>query len=213
MDVPLGNVLALPAPLLDGALPIGHALAVPRHFVFLRAPTVFFGPRRWRALVFVRCPRTGRLRRCRMPRYDPISMRRLMFSATSRRRSPSTLKLRSMTSRSRLTWSSVRSRTRVSGLMLVCFRIFWLERQPDPVDVGKGDLDALLARDVDAGDTCHRVSPAAACAWGFADDHHGAVAPDDLAVVAPRLDGRSDLHQVLDLSYFRRYVIRPRVRS
>src|SRR3954453_18657565 len=30
----------------------------------------------------------------------------------------------------------------------------------------------------------------------LADDHHGAVAPDDLAVVAPRLDGRSDLHQV-----------------
>src|SRR4051812_24056614 len=38
--------------------------------------------------------------------------------------------------------------------------------QPDPVDVREGDLDALLARDVDAGDSCHRVSPAAACAWG-----------------------------------------------
>ena len=38
-------------------------------------------------------------------------------------------------------------------------------RQPDPVDVGEGDLDALLARDVDARNTCHRVSPAAACAW------------------------------------------------
>src|SRR3954447_6299387 len=45
----------------------------------------------------------------------------------------------------------------------------------------------------------------------LADDHHGAVAPDDLAVVAPRLDGRSDLHRFLD--YFKRYVIRPRVRS
>src|SRR5512137_1178366 len=30
----------------------------------------------------------------------------------------------------------------------------------------------------------------------LADDHHGAMAPDDLAVVAPRLDGRSDLHRV-----------------
>src|SRR3954470_6328830 len=30
----------------------------------------------------------------------------------------------------------------------------------------------------------------------LADDHHGAVAPDDLAVVAPRLDGCSDLHRV-----------------
>src|SRR6187551_376162 len=46
MNVSLGNVLALPTPLFDGALPIGHALAVPRHLVFLRAPTVFFGPRR-----------------------------------------------------------------------------------------------------------------------------------------------------------------------
>src|SRR3954453_21551160 len=68
MNVPLGDVLALPAPLLDGALSIGHALAVPRHLVFFRAPTVFFGPRRWRALVLVRCPRDGRLRRCREPR-------------------------------------------------------------------------------------------------------------------------------------------------
>src|SRR6185295_6801490 len=91
VDVPLGNVLAFPPPLFDGALSFGHALTVPRHFVFLRAPTVFFGPRRARALVLVRCPRTGRLRRCRMPRYDPISWRRLMFNATSRRRSPSTL--------------------------------------------------------------------------------------------------------------------------
>src|SRR5450759_4523227 len=132
VDVSLGDVLPLPAPLLDGALSIGHALAVPRHFVFFRAPTVFFGPRRARAFVLVRCPRTGRLRRCRSPRYDPISMRRLMFSATSRRRSPSTLNVRSMTSRSRLTWSSVRSRTRVSGLTFVCFRIFWLDDSPTP---------------------------------------------------------------------------------
>src|SRR6187455_3714444 len=39
----------------------------PRYFL-RRTPTVFFGPRRWRALVLVRCPRTGRLRRCRTPR-------------------------------------------------------------------------------------------------------------------------------------------------
>src|SRR5262249_828662 len=56
-----------------------------------RPPPVFFGPRRWRAFVFVRWPRPGRLRRWRIPRYEPISIRRLMFSATSRRRSPSTL--------------------------------------------------------------------------------------------------------------------------
>src|SRR5690242_4538215 len=45
----------------------------------------------------------------------------------------------------------------------------------------------------------------------LANDHHGAMAPDDLAVVATRLDGRSDLHGFLD--YFSRYVMRPRVRS
>src|SRR4029079_4055010 len=49
----------------------------PRDFL-RRTPTVFFGPRRWRALVFVRWPRTGRFRRCRTPRYEPISIRRLM---------------------------------------------------------------------------------------------------------------------------------------
>ena len=27
--------------------------------------------------------------------------------------------------------------------------------QPDPVDIGERDLDALLTRDIDAGDTCH----------------------------------------------------------
>jgi len=39
-----------------------------------------------RALVCVRWPRVGRLRRCRSPRYDPISISRLMFIATSLRR-------------------------------------------------------------------------------------------------------------------------------
>src|SRR3954451_301400 len=61
VDVPLGDVLSLAAPLLDGALSVGHAFGVPAYFL-RRAPTVFFGPRRWRALVFVRWPRTGRLR-------------------------------------------------------------------------------------------------------------------------------------------------------
>src|SRR4029077_20352532 len=35
---------------------------------FLPRPTVFFGPLRVRAFVFVRCPRTGSPRRWRMPR-------------------------------------------------------------------------------------------------------------------------------------------------
>ena len=45
-----------------GSLGAGHLEA------FFPRPTVFFGPLRVRALVFVRCPLTGRLRRWRRPR-------------------------------------------------------------------------------------------------------------------------------------------------
>src|SRR6478736_4575264 len=89
VNMPLRDVLLLTPTCLDRSLAFRHA-SVLRHFLRL-TPTVFFGPRRWRALVLVRWPRTGRLRRWRRPRYEPISMRRLMLSATSRRRSPSTL--------------------------------------------------------------------------------------------------------------------------
>src|SRR4029453_8692769 len=67
------------------------------------------GPLRVRALLCVRWPCTGRVRRWRRPRYVPRSMWRLMFIATSRRRSPSTLTFWSMTWRSFTTSSSVRS--------------------------------------------------------------------------------------------------------
>ena len=53
VDVPLGHVLLLTPTLLDDLLAFRHAWSVPRHFL-RRTPTVFFGPRRWRALVFVR---------------------------------------------------------------------------------------------------------------------------------------------------------------
>src|SRR4029450_1958529 len=42
-----------------------------------RTPTVFFGPRRWRALVFVRWPRTGRLCRGGPPRGGAVPTGRL----------------------------------------------------------------------------------------------------------------------------------------
>src|SRR6202044_594259 len=42
----------------------GYFLAI----VFFLPATVRFGPLRVRAFVLVRCPRTGRPRRCRMPR-------------------------------------------------------------------------------------------------------------------------------------------------
>ena len=59
----------------------------------------------------------------------------------------------------------------------------------------EGDLDPLLAGDVDAGDTCHRSALPLLVLRVGADDHHGAVAPDDLAVVAARLDGSSDFQR------------------
>ncbi len=49
------------------------------------------GPFFVRALVCVRWPRTGSPRRWRMPRYEPMSISRLMFIATSVRSAPSTL--------------------------------------------------------------------------------------------------------------------------
>src|SRR5919205_1212419 len=48
------------------ARPCARCRCLPIYF-FL-PPIAGFGPLRWRALVLVRCPRTGKPRRCRMPR-------------------------------------------------------------------------------------------------------------------------------------------------
>src|SRR5256714_8792718 len=59
---------------LAGFLRSAMRLLVPRYFLARRTPTVFFGPRRWRALVFVGWPRTGRFRRGRGARDAPVSI-------------------------------------------------------------------------------------------------------------------------------------------
>src|SRR5919106_6223590 len=67
---------------------LGAANTYPLYFfplAFFLPATVFFGPLRVRAFVWVRCPCTGRPRRWRSPWYDWISTLRLMFCATSRR--------------------------------------------------------------------------------------------------------------------------------
>src|SRR5204862_7183825 len=56
-------------------LALGFAMIYLPFFRF--TPTVFFGPLRVLALVCVRCPCTGRLRRCRLPWYWPFSILRL----------------------------------------------------------------------------------------------------------------------------------------
>src|SRR5436190_3302303 len=53
VHVPLGDVLLLAATYLDRSLAFRNAWSVPRHFLRL-TPTVFYGPRRRRALVLVR---------------------------------------------------------------------------------------------------------------------------------------------------------------
>jgi len=60
------------------------------------------------------------------------------------------------------------------------------------------DLNALLARDVDAGDAGHRLPLPLLVFRVGADDHHGAMATDHLAVVATGLDGGSDFQRILD---------------
>src|SRR6185436_17460116 len=57
---------------------------------FFLPAIVLAGPLRVRAFVCVRWPRTGKPLRCRRPRYDPMSMSRLIFIAVSVRRAPST---------------------------------------------------------------------------------------------------------------------------
>src|ERR687894_1248287 len=48
-------------------LPLRCCLCLPIYLALFLPPMDGFGPLRWRAFVFVRWPRTGRPRRCRMP--------------------------------------------------------------------------------------------------------------------------------------------------
>src|SRR5690606_22009244 len=86
----VADVLALPlaGPATAGGLGLRHE----NYFLaFFLPATVFFGPLRVRAFVWVRWPRTGRPLRWRRPCQQPISIFRLMSCWISRRRSPSTL--------------------------------------------------------------------------------------------------------------------------
>src|SRR5690606_37454449 len=72
-------------------------------------------------------------------------------------------------------------------------------RAPDAEDVGEGDLEPLVAGDVDAGDACHGSggSPLALAllvARVGADDLHAPVAADHLALLTDGLDARTYLH-------------------
>ncbi len=70
--------------------------------------------------------------------------------------------------------------------------------QADAEDVGERDLEPLLAGDVDAGDTCHWLLSSSALpllvAGVLTDDLDAPVPTDHTALLAHRLDARSDLH-------------------
>ena len=65
-------------------------------------------------------------------------------------------------------------------------------RKANTIDIGKADLDPLLARNINACNTCHAL-PLPLLVLGIgADDHHGPVPSNYFAVVAAGLDGCSD---------------------
>src|SRR6478735_9365675 len=172
----------------------GFAIGYLRAF-FLPA-TVFFGPLRVRALVRVRWPRTGRPRRWRIPLYVPISTLRLMWPATSRRRSPSTLRLASMKLRSCATSSSVRSRTRVSGDRPVCWQMSAAVLRPIPnTYVSEISRRFSLGMSTPASLAISLLALPLLVARVLADDPHRTVAADHLALLAHLLDRRSDLQR------------------
>ena len=107
-----------------------------------------------------------------------MSISRLTFIFTSRRRSPSTFFSLSMISRIRLSWSSVRSFTPRVAVDAHPEDDLLGEGQAYPVDTPQGYLHPLVVWDVDSGDQGHGYSsfacrlpagpiPVSACVWGF----------------------------------------------
>src|SRR5258708_8342975 len=103
-----------------------------------------------------------------------------------------------MTSRNRFTWSSVRSRTRVSALTLVCTRIVWGVGSPRP----KMYVSAISTRCSRGMSTpaIRAISPLSLTLLVLgvrAQAHHHPVATDDLAVFASSLDRGLDFQRFL----------------
>jgi len=55
-------------------------------------------------------------------------------------------------------------------------------------DVGKGDLNTLLARNIDACNTSHQLTLSLLVLWVFANDHDASVPLNHEALVASNLD-------------------------
>src|SRR5713226_6117932 len=132
-----------------------------------------------------------------------MSMRRLTLMDTSRRRSPSTLYSRSMMSRTRAVSSSVQALTRLPGSTRASAKIFLEDGMPIPYMYWIA-ISPRLSRGRSTPEIRAMWSPlypwltlALLVARVLADDAHDALAPHDLAVLAPDFDGRSDFHSGL----------------
>src|SRR5215468_6681739 len=133
-----------------------------------------------------------------------MSMSRLMFMVTSRRRSPSTRCSRSMTSRTRAVSSSVHSRTRRFKSTAAWFKMRRADERPMPRMYVKATSPRLSRGRSTPATRAIRLSPprlASALALlvthVHADDSHDTLAPDDLALLASRPDRRSYFHGML----------------
>src|SRR5579862_4682865 len=79
--------------------------------------------------------------------------------------------------------------------------------RPNSVDVPQRNVDALVARDVDSGDSGHDCSPLALLLlvlWIRADDKDVAIAADDSTFLAAGFHRRSYLHRRSPASLLRR---------
>ena len=106
----------------------------------------------------------------------PMSIRRLMFIATSVRSAPSTLKIALDHLAQRVDVGVVRSRTRRFGVDAGLRRGSRARCAADAEDVGQADLDLLLAREIDASNTSHDSAlPLLVLGVALADDASHAV--------------------------------------
>src|SRR5689334_11983576 len=126
-----------------------------------------------------------------------MSIRRLMFMATSVRSAPSTLNSRSMTLRRRPLSSSDRFFTRTSGFTPVIWRIFRAEAGPIPkmyVSATTTRLSAGRSTPAIRATVFLLLLPLLVARVPAADHPDDALAPDHLAVLTDLLDRRTNLH-------------------
>src|SRR4051794_1646268 len=173
VNVPLGDVLLLLAPLLDGPLPFSHASVSSSSLRLLRGllaradrllrsaalPGIGLGPlatNREIPAMAKAAIRPDLLESLHVERDLSAEVALDLVAPVDELTKPVDLLL------GEITHPRVRVDVRLRQDLLG-------RRQAEPEDVGQRNLDPLLTWDVDAGDACHSVlaTPAAACAWDW----------------------------------------------